>query len=218
MHVLKYSKRILRVALFGVSLAALAACSNVVGPNGDAGTISAQASGKFSGGTIFSGSIEGLFEAVGLGKADRELFTIDMTVDSVVWFSCVNKGGNEAPGQFDYFASTSVDITAYIDENGRYVTPEGAPITLETPDPTSDDCKRPKNWTVVTDDAGDPVAYMQPTRILVELVNNQDSEPVIADTLVYECTLPDPTYPLDEYEGPTALTDDGFCVLAPQSP
>ena len=226
MPLFKHTRTVLRVVLLGVALTALAACSNVAGPNADAGPITAQASGKFSGGSIFSGSVNGIFEAVGLGNVSKEPYLVEMTVQGLVWYACINKGGNEAPGQLAFTLGDEGEPLPVDGEdagsNGKYET---GTLTVDITDPAQLSCTRNKNWRVKTwadtgipeadwpagTAAGDAVTYLEPASVIAKLIEVSTS--IEADRLTWTCNAPDPTYPLEEYDFASIAPLSDVCTI-----
>lgn len=192
-------------------LALLAACTQSAIPNAaDGGPIATQASGSFSGGSLDFGSVKGTLIIVGLGSDDKNDYQVDLSViDSTVWYSCVNKGGNEAPGQLQFTGTDQYGFTPSeepADANGRYTT-QGLQVDEE--DFFYDDqgnlknelCPRNNNkdnWKIKTDADG-PITFLQPHQILAQLFKLPDVTTAL-DEVTWTCTVPDPTYPLDQYD------------------
>lgn len=210
------SRALLVPVLAVVLVVVLAACG--AAPDAvDAGDrLAPQASGSFSGGSLSRGSVEGLFEGVGLGNKQHVL---EMTVDGVVWFECRNNGGNLAPGQYAYTTTVQTPIDGTIDQNGRFEQTVKASVDPRLL-PTDDDCKR--NWTVEADDDG-PVTFLQvvdseedadPYAVTADLFEVQDDGSLLhRDTLLWTCDDPEPTSPLSAYEPPDLSGAEGVCTL-----
>lgn len=200
---------LLRIALAGGALALLAACSDGAGSGAnEAPALAPQASGSFSGGSLRRGSVEGLFEGVGLGNTPHVL---SMTVSGVQWFECRNHGGNLAPGQFAFTNDVVTPLDGFIDENGRFE----AILVEEGPQPTDADCKN--NWTVDRTD-GVPVTFLQVAgevrAVLYEGHVDDDRHTwVERDTYVWRCDDPEPIAPIAAYDPPPLTGEGGVCSL-----
>lgn len=209
------------VAALIAIVVSITACTEGSAPQDEeGGAIAPQASGKFSSGSVFAGSVNGQFTIVGIGNIEKEPHVVEFVVDGDLWFTCVNGGGNEAPGQFDFVLGDS-GIPAPADgadHNGKYETDV---LTVDPKDLSDEDCKRNKNWVLKRyedpnpygETPGDPVTYVDPNTIYAYLYElDPDEGKILADMLQWECDTPDPTYPLEEYELPEPGLE-GFCDL-----
>lgn len=215
-----------RSALACLLLAALVACADVApSMRTEPERLGPLASGSFSGGSIGRGSVIGTFSGEGVQSGEERPYFVQMTVQGVEWYECVDEHGTPTLGELPFRETVTEPLDGHVDEAGSF---EGFVVVVDGPVPGDGACTAPAVLRRV--DPGDPesapLTFTQVDEVQADLIDSQEVEPpaegelrVAAapagsqDTLAWLCDDPEPSAPLADYDSPPLDGADAVCTL-----